>query len=331
MAFGTVCLLIAACLLQGAIAVAGEPERITPGRPLDHPGSLLNGLIAFQSNRDGSWAVYVVKPDGTGLRRLTAPEWNARLPQWTFDNRKLACLATIGGTPRVVCIADEPGAKPEILPPDDAPATAFHITRSGWMMTVKTGPRQWKLARKAPPEKEWTVAGIDLGKLDANITDVDIIPAPNGRRVALRLVRKKGLDRLALADISADGRLGEMQDIGPGIALVWAGESTELLTCCYGTGGCDVFLHDVVRGARRRITSERGWEWTPAPSPTKEWLVYSARLPGSVDPAKDEADIVIRLLADGVPIRLTTHKSANLHPTWRGTVVGSNLPDDMKP
>jgi len=38
--------------------------------------------IAFRSDRDGTWAIYVVRPDGSGLRRVTdAPV----LPLWFFE------------------------------------------------------------------------------------------------------------------------------------------------------------------------------------------------------------------------------------------------------
>ena len=45
--------------------------------------------IAFESNRDGEAAVYTIRPDGSGLRRLTPPGTPGEQPNWSADGRFL--------------------------------------------------------------------------------------------------------------------------------------------------------------------------------------------------------------------------------------------------
>jgi Tol biopolymer transport system component len=45
--------------------------------------------IAFESNRDGEAAVYTIRPDGSGLRRLTPSGALGEQPNWSTDGRYL--------------------------------------------------------------------------------------------------------------------------------------------------------------------------------------------------------------------------------------------------
>ena len=46
--------------------------------------------VAFMSNRDGNWEIYIVNADGSGLTRLTTNEVRDGLPAWSPDGRWLA-------------------------------------------------------------------------------------------------------------------------------------------------------------------------------------------------------------------------------------------------
>src|SRR6266536_6623539 len=47
-------------------------------------------LIAFESRRDGPAQIYVMKPDGSGQRRVTNTTSNNQVPIWSPDGRHLA-------------------------------------------------------------------------------------------------------------------------------------------------------------------------------------------------------------------------------------------------
>jgi TolB protein len=53
--------------------------------------------IAFMSNRDGNWEIYLVNDDGSGLKRLTSNTANDGLPAWAPDGKTVAFVSDEGG------------------------------------------------------------------------------------------------------------------------------------------------------------------------------------------------------------------------------------------
>ena len=45
--------------------------------------------IAFMSDRDGDWDIFVMDADGSNLRRLTNNSGNDLFPNWSPDGRKI--------------------------------------------------------------------------------------------------------------------------------------------------------------------------------------------------------------------------------------------------
>jgi len=55
-----------------------------------------NGRIAFASERDGNFEIYMMNPDGTGLVRLTNHPSNDFNPSWSPDGTKIAFASDRG-------------------------------------------------------------------------------------------------------------------------------------------------------------------------------------------------------------------------------------------
>ncbi len=55
------------------------------------------GRIAFMSSRDGNWEIYVIREDGTGLKRLTNNASDDGLPTWSPDGKTIAFISNQGG------------------------------------------------------------------------------------------------------------------------------------------------------------------------------------------------------------------------------------------
>jgi TolB protein len=67
-------------------------ETVVPGGAWDdrHPVWSPDGTqIAFESNRDGNWEIYVVQPDGSGAKNISANPAADRRPSWSADGRKI--------------------------------------------------------------------------------------------------------------------------------------------------------------------------------------------------------------------------------------------------
>ena len=59
------------------------------------------GQIAFTSERDGNWEIYVMNADGTGERRLTSSAGDDMLPVWSPDGSRIAFTSTRDGNGEV--------------------------------------------------------------------------------------------------------------------------------------------------------------------------------------------------------------------------------------
>ncbi len=53
--------------------------------------------VAFMSNREGTWEIYIVNLDGTGLRRLTSNAANDGLPTWSPNGQAIAFVSDQDG------------------------------------------------------------------------------------------------------------------------------------------------------------------------------------------------------------------------------------------
>jgi len=92
-------ILYSGCLRDtcGVIAMRADgtaARQVTAGGNEANPEASPDGQqVAFMSQRDGNWEVYVVNVDGSGLRRLTRDPANDGLPTWSPDGRHLAFVS----------------------------------------------------------------------------------------------------------------------------------------------------------------------------------------------------------------------------------------------
>ena len=71
--------------------------------------------IAFSSNREGSYDLYLMEADGSGLRRLTTDPGDEGEPVWTPDGSRLIYTATTRGKPSQLYVLRPDGRPPQAL------------------------------------------------------------------------------------------------------------------------------------------------------------------------------------------------------------------------
>jgi LysM repeat protein len=88
---------VGACGLYWVGAGGGTYHRLTTEQNDTAPAGS-QGRVAFMSDRNGNWEVYVVNMDGGGLKRLTDNAAADGLPTWSPDGKSIAFVSNRGGT-----------------------------------------------------------------------------------------------------------------------------------------------------------------------------------------------------------------------------------------
>jgi tetratricopeptide (TPR) repeat protein len=83
-------------MLMSAESGAQTPQPLT-AHPEDTAPAAHGSQIAFMSNRDGNWEIYLVNSDGSGIKRLTHNASNDGLPTWAPGGRAIAFVSDQGG------------------------------------------------------------------------------------------------------------------------------------------------------------------------------------------------------------------------------------------
>ena len=80
----------------------GIPTPLTPHKSYDYkPVWSPDGKhIAFASDRDGNFEIYLINPDGTHLQRLTNTPGHEDFPAWSPDGKTIAFYSSSDGANR---------------------------------------------------------------------------------------------------------------------------------------------------------------------------------------------------------------------------------------
>lgn len=134
-------------LLVGAVAF-GSLALPTPSASAGtFPGA--NGQIAFSSNRDGNYEIYVMNPDGSNLERLTNDPASDLSPAWSPDGSKIAFASDRDGSSKLYVM--------------NADGTAVTVLGSMYGQDVAWSPDGSKVA----------YTGSNMGRSEVWIADAD--------------------------------------------------------------------------------------------------------------------------------------------------------------
>src|SRR3982751_4965771 len=102
---GAGCVIVAGLLARSRLAESTRAVR--PGASTPH--------IAFASDRDGNWEIYLMDVDGGHQNRLTRREPQDRFPLWSPDRSRIAFGSQAGGDHWELWVMNVDGTNPRPL------------------------------------------------------------------------------------------------------------------------------------------------------------------------------------------------------------------------
>jgi Tol biopolymer transport system component len=208
--------------------------------------------IAFASNRDGNWEIYVGDADGQRQTRLTRLDAQDRFPLWSPDRSRIAFGSQIGGERWDLWVMNADGTAPHALATD----------------IVAKGFREWshdgtRIVFAATVKGDIDIYSVEVatGKIarltDSPGDDRDPTWSRDGRRIAFSSMRD-GNAEIYLMD--ADGKEQRRLTNHPArdISPAWSrdGATIAFTSTRDSTGrGGDVWLARVADGNAERLTT----------------------------------------------------------------------------
>ena len=252
----------------------GEPAEITRTSQL---------ILACDVSRDGRWIAYqtstprqnlfVIHPNGTGLRQLTDDGFNNRQPRWSPDGTRIAFYSNRGGKYEIWILRPDGGQIERAALMPDRPQ-AFHPIWSpdGRQLACDLNDNEAliDLTRPLPERRPALLPPAEQG-LGFSASSW----SPDGRWLAGSL-HGQTRDRQQLPGIVlyslADRRYERLTDLGE--SATWLSDSRHLL---YWDGGRLLLLDTQTRISRQVLTTPHGSEYNDLCLSPDDRTLYLAR------------------------------------------------------
>ncbi len=275
--------------------------------PVAHSQEPLSGKIAFSSNRDGNYEIYVMNADGSGQTNLTNNSAYDNRPAWSPDGTKIAFTRNSNGFDEIYVMKAD--GSEQINLTNNPTANDYRPTWS---------PDGTKIAFVSDRD---SATGDEIYVMNANgsgqtrLTNnpaVDDWPAwsPNGSKIAFTSDRD-GNDEVYIMNTDGSGQTNltnspSSDDYRP----AWSPDSTKLIFTSTRDGNGEIYIMNTNGSGQTNLTDCSGWDYLPAWSPDGTRIVFTS--------FRDGNEEIYIMNADGsAQARLTNTGFSNLHPAWQ--------------
>ena len=269
-------------------------------RPTNTPG--LEGKIAFASDRDGNFEIYVMNADGTGQVRLTDNPADDGWPSWSPDGRRIAFVSDRDGNWEIyVMNADGTGQVDVTNSP----------TADGW---PSWSPDGRKIAFVSDCDGNWEIYAINADgtektKLTTDPKD-DGWPtwSPDGRRIAFAFNRDRGYYKIYV--MNGDGtEQTRLTDWANDFRPAWSPDGRKIAFASNCDGNWEIYVMNADGTGRVNLTNNPADDSWPSWSPDGERIAFQSDRDGNSE--------IYVMNADGTgQVNLTNNLADDLKPSW---------------
>jgi Tol biopolymer transport system component len=273
------------------------------------PGA--NGRIAFASDRDGNFDVYVMSADGSGQTRLTTDPAADGDPAWSPDGQKIAFTSSRAGNANDVYVMSADGSGQTRLTTDPAADGDPAWSPDGQKIAFTSS-----LAGNANDVYVMSADGSSQTRLTTDAAG-DVAPAwsPDGQKIAFVSYRNGNVD-VYVMKVDGSGQTRLTTDPADDIWPAWSPDGNRITFASVRDGNYEVYAMSADGSGQTRLTSHAASDGVSAWSPDGQKIVFESLRDGGFD--------VYVMNTDGSGVqRLTSDPHSDRTPDWQPVVTSS--------
>ncbi len=251
----------------GANVVDMSPSRSPDGK-----------WVAFTTNRDGNWEIYVAAADGTSQQRVTYTSTAANLaPMWSPDGRYIAYTSTRSGSSNLYRIDVTTGDEKRLT---DGPALDRNPVWS---------PDSKKLIFESNRDNLWQIFELDLAsgnvtKLsDGTADDHNPQYSPDGAQVAFRSLRGGKTNTIYVMNTDGSGAIVISDPSANAENQVWSADGKLIAYDSDLYGNYDIFVYQLASRQTRRVTENKVRDVGPTWRCNGPFIIFSSDITGDTN------------------------------------------------
>ena len=269
--------------------------------------------IAFSSERDGNYEIYVMDTKGKNLQNLTnhpARDWQSA---FSPDGQWMAFVSNRSGTNRIYLM----NRNNNVIRP-----LTTHLASKGDLDPNWSPDGQWIaftfIKGEGPASYKIYKINVNSGDLQ-QLTDTGYnrFPrwSPDGDQILFYSSRKAGNDLFVMKSNGKSPRRVRERRFGGGHPT-WSPDGKQIAYRMTDLAGVGIYIMTAAGQNNRRITRENTWAYHPTWSPDGQWIAYELEVESPWGNLNRDPNIHL-VSPDGIEThQLTKHPARDQYPAW---------------
>jgi len=263
------------------------------------------GQIAFQTERDGNFEIYIASADGTRLNRITNNPAVDVFPAWSPDGKQLVFSSDRNGDPDIYIVNVDGSGLKQITEQegDDAlPAWSPDGSRIAFSSNRDGDDEIYVMDRNGGNVKQLT-----------NNSDMDVFPAwsPDGERIVFSSNRDVNFE-IYVMNLDGSNLRRLTEDAGMDANPAWSPDGLQIAFISNRDGYSNLYLMENDGGNVRQLTTRKATVEKPSWSADGQMIAFASNMSGNRD--------IFITGVNGIGLRqLTDATVEDFYPAWEQT------------